>query len=70
MKKELRLKGDYITLGQLLKAAGLVGSGSEAKECIVSGMVTVNGEVDTRRGRKLYPGDKVVFENTETEVVR
>ncbi len=70
MKRELRLKGEYITLGQLLKAAGLAGSGSEAKEYIVSGMVKVNGEVDTRRGRKLYPGDKVVFESTETEVVR
>ncbi len=70
MKRELRLKGDYITLGQLLKAAGLVGSGSEAKEYIVSGMVKVNGEVDTRRGRKLYPGDVVSFRNTETEVVR
>lgn len=70
MKKELRLKGEYITLGQLLKAAGLAGSGSEAKEYIVSGMVKVNGEVDTRRGRKLYPGDTVSFRNTETEVVR
>ena len=70
MKRELRLKGEYITLGQLLKAAGLAGSGSEAKEYIVSGMVKVNGEVDTRRGRKLYPGDKVVFEGPETEVVR
>lgn len=70
MKRELRLKGEYITLGQLLKAAGLAGSGSEAKEYIVSGMVKVNGEVYTRRGRKLYPGDKVVFEGTETEVVR
>ena len=70
MKKELRLKGEYITLGQLLKAAGLAGSGSEAKEYIVSGMVKVNGEVDTRRGRKLYPGDTVSFRNMETEVVR
>ena len=55
------LKEDYIKLGQALKACGLVSSGIEAKIEITSGNVKVNGEVDERRGRKLYPGDIVEF---------
>ena len=48
-----------ITLGQALKASDLVGSGGEAKVLIQAGEVTVNGEVETRRGRKLESGDVV-----------
>jgi len=48
-----------ITLGQALKASDLVGSGGEAKVLIQAGEVLVNGEVETRRGRKLLPGDVV-----------
>ena len=58
----LRLRDEYIKLGQALKAAGLVESGVEAKEVITEGLVTVNGETDTRRGRKLYAGDMVLFD--------
>ena len=54
---KLRETDEFIKLGQALKAAGLVESGGEAKEVIQDGMVTVTGEVDTRRGRKLYTGD-------------
>ena len=68
--RELKLKGDYITLGQLLKAESLVSDGVEAKICIQSGEAKVNGEVDTRRGRKLYPEDTVEFHGTEIKVVR
>ena len=50
---KLRETDEFIKLGQALKAAGLVESGVEAKEVIQDGMVTVNGEVDTRTGRKL-----------------
>ena len=46
----IRLRDEYIKLGQALKAAGLVESGVEAKEVITEGLVTVNGETDTRRG--------------------
>jgi ribosome-associated protein len=53
------LRGDYITLDALLKAAGLASSGGEAKTLIQEGGVTVNGEVDLRRGRKLRAGDVV-----------
>ena len=52
----ITLREDYIKLGQALKAAALVEDGVEAKLVIKDGEVTVNGEVDTRRGRKLYDG--------------
>ena len=64
----LRLREDYIKLGQALKAAGLVESGVEAKEVIKEGLVLVNGETDTRRGRKLYAGDIVIFDGEEIRI--
>ena len=57
----IKLRDDHIKLGQALKAAGLVESGVMAKEVIVDGQVRVNGETDTRRGRKLYAGDIVTL---------
>lgn len=57
----ITLKEDFIKLGQALKAAGFVENGVEAKIEITEGNVFVNGEVDTRRGRKLYDGDEVSF---------
>lgn len=51
-----------IRLGQFLKLANLVSSGGEARQYIQAGEVLVNGEVDTRRGRQLQPGDQVVIE--------
>ena len=65
---KLRETDEFIKLGQALKAAGLVESGVEAKEVIQDGMVTVNGEVDTRRGRKLYPGDVAGFDGQEIKI--
>ena len=70
MMRELKLKSDYITLGQLLKAEALVEDGVEAKERIKAGEAFVNGEADVRRGRKLYPGDVVSFDGEEIKVVR
>lgn len=67
---DFKLRGDYITLGQLLKAENLVEDGAMAKEVIKEGMAKVNGEVDTRRGKKLYPGDVVEFEGNEIKIVR
>ena len=64
----IRLRDEYIKLGQALKAAGLVESGVEAKEVITEGLVTVNGETDTRRGRKLYTGDMVLFDGEEIRI--
>ena len=62
------LREEFIKLGQALKAVGYVDSGVEAKELINDGLVLVNGEVDTRRGRKLYEGDVVSFENKTIKI--
>lgn len=64
----IKLRDDHIKLGQALKAAGMVESGVEAKKVITEGMVSVNGEVDTRRGRKLYAGDIVRFNGEEIKI--
>lgn len=53
-----------------MKAAGIVSSGIDAKMLIQDGQVTVNGEVETRRGRKLYDGDVFEFEGDEVRVVK
>ena len=65
---EIKLRDEYITLGQLLKAEGLVDSGVEAKIVIHSGEVLVNGAKELRRGRKLYDGDVVKFGTAEIRV--
>ena len=59
-----------ITLGQALKASNLVGSGGEAKVVVQAGEVRVNGEVETRRGRKLEEGDVVEVGDERLEVAR
>lgn len=67
---ELKLRDEFIKLGQAMKAAGIVSSGIDAKMLIQDGQVTVNGEVETRRGRKLYDGDVFEFEGDEVGVVK
>ena len=52
---------EFIKLDQLLKWANLVESGAMAKMVILNGVVKVNGEIETRRGKKIYPGDVVEF---------
>lgn len=64
----LRSGDEFIKLGQVLKAVGAVESGVEAKEAIQDGLVSVNGERETRRGRKLYAGDTVSFDGMEIKV--
>lgn len=64
----IKLRDEFIKLGQALKAAGLVESGVEAKEYIVQGLVVVNGEIETRRGRKLYDGDEVEFDGDKISI--
>ena len=64
----IKLREEYIKLGQALKAAGLVSSGIEAKEGIMDGLVKVNGEVDTRRGKKLYDGDTVSYDGEDIKI--
>ncbi|WP_026505481.1 RNA-binding S4 domain-containing protein [Butyrivibrio sp. NC3005] len=67
---KLRETDDFIKLGQALKKAGLEESGADAKEDIQAGLVKVNGEVDTRRGRKLVDGDIVSYNGQEFKVVK
>lgn len=65
----IKLREEYIKLGQALKAAGLVESGVEAKDVIIDGLVEVNGEVDTRRGKKIYPQDVVEYKGKQVTVI-
>ena len=65
---QLRAGEDFIRLGQVLKATGMVESGAEAKEIIQDGLVSVNGEIETRRGRKLHSGDVVLYDGKELEI--
>jgi ribosome-associated protein len=58
----IRPEEDVIRLGQLLKLSGLADSGTDAKHLLVEGLVTVNGEVEERRGRQLRRGDVVAVE--------
>ena len=62
------LRGEHITLDALLKATGLAGSGGAAKLLIAEGRVRVNGEAESRRGRKLRAGDVVVLEDTRVHI--
>lgn len=68
--EEIKIRDEFIKLGQLLKLANLVQDGVEAKYAIADGLVTVNGEVDERRGRKVYEGDIVSYDGNEIKVIR
>lgn len=57
----IKIKDEFIKLGQAMKLANMVSSGVDAKFVITDGLVSVNGEVDVRRGRKLYPGDTFTY---------
>ena len=65
---DVPIGGEIIRLGQFLKFAGLLDSGGDVKEVIIDGFVTVNGEVDRRRGRQLQLGDVVGFEGRRIRV--
>lgn len=67
--EEININTDFIKLDSLLKFAALTGTGGEAKYVISEGMVHVNGEVCTMRGKKLFPGDVVEFADQKLKVV-
>lgn len=69
MAREVPISSETIKLGQLLKLAGLIGSGSEAKDLLADEAVLVNGEPEVRRGRQLRPGDVVRVGDEELELV-
>ena len=62
------LREDYIKLGQALKAVGLAQSGVDAKFAVQDGLVKVNGQVDTRRGKKLVAGDVIEFDGKTVKI--
>ena len=66
----IKLRDEFIKLGQALKAANLVEDGVEAKYVIQDGEVLVNGEPDTSRGRKLYDGDVISYQGEEIKIVK
>ena len=65
---DVPIGGESIRLGQFLKFAGVLDSGGDVKEAIIDGFVTVNGDVDRRRGRQLQVGDIVGFEGRRVRV--
>ena len=66
---EIKIRDEFIKLGQALKLAGVVEDGVEAKFVIQDGLVKVNGEVDERRGRKVYEGDVISFNGQDIKVI-
>lgn len=68
--EKITINTEFIKLDSLLKFAALVGTGGEAKFVISEGMVKVNGEVCTMRGKKIYPGDRVDFDRFSLEVTK
>ena len=67
---EIRIRDEFIKLGQALKLEGVVEDGVEAKFAIQDGLVKVNGETEERRGRKIYEGDVISFDGNEIKVTR
>jgi ribosome-associated protein len=68
--EEIKLRDEFIKLGQAIKAAGLVESGVDAKFVIQDGLVKVNGQVEVQRGKKLIDGDIVEFEGQQIKIVK
>lgn len=66
----IKLRDEYIKLGQALKAASMVGSGVDAKFVIQDGLVKVNNEVEYQRGKKLYDGDIVEYNNEQVKIIK
>lgn len=66
----IKLRDEYIKLGQALKAANMAESGVDAKYAVQDGLVKVNGETETRRGRKLYADDVVEFEGQILKIIK
>lgn len=63
------LESDFVELHKLLKFEGLAESGGRAKQAIANGLVFVNGEVETRKRKKINPGDKVEYSGQTIEVI-
>ncbi len=64
----IKIRDDFIKLGQAMKLAGLAESGVDAKIKIQEGFVKVNGEVEVQRGKKIHPGDIITFDGQQVKV--
>ncbi len=67
---KIKIEDEFVTLGQFLKLADLISSGGEAKLFLRQNDVSVNGEKEDRRGRKLYLGDRIKVDEKEYEICR
>lgn len=67
---DVEIRDDMIRLGQALKLVGIVDDGATARAAIEAGEVSVNGEVDTRRGRQLHPGDTIAYAGEQFRITR
>ena len=67
--KQIKISTEFIKLDQLMKYADMVQSGGEAKMLVAQGLVLVNGEICTQRGKKIRQGDKVEFDGNEYEII-
>lgn len=65
---EISIRDEFIKLGQALKLSGIAENGADAKELIAEGKILVNGEIETRRGRKLYKGDVFSYDGSDIKV--
>ena len=68
--QEIKLREEYIKMGQALKAAGFVESGADAKTEILDGKVKVNGKIEYQRGKKLHDGDIVEFKENQIKIIK
>ena len=66
---DVKIISEYITLGQFLKFVGIIDNGAQAKIYLANHKVKINGEIDVRRGKKIYPGDVVEAANKQYRVV-
>lgn len=67
--ESVKINTDFIKLDSFLKWSGIASLGSEAKFYIQNGEIKVNGEIETRRGKKLFKGDKIEFQNKIYEII-
>jgi ribosome-associated protein len=67
---QIKLREEYIKLGQALKAAGLADTGVDAKNEILEGKVKVNGAVELQRGKKLHDGDMVEYNGEQIQIIK
>jgi ribosome-associated protein len=68
--QDVPIRGEMIRLGQLLKLAGVADTGGEARTLLAEARVRVNGDLETRRGRQLEPGDSVTVGDLDLRVAR